>query len=312
MRSLRNHVAALLAVVACALMLAATPGTASAATAPNGDCSGEEYSDGNFGCGYDGTDGSPGNNGNGGNTGTTSPAAPPTCDLDGRTLYDSYENPSAQYCSGKNICVDVDLFAPIEMPTGPKPQEDSVARVTLCGPVIGPPVVTRIFWSGEEEPPTLAEQAQTATANLDFATPTVALSPTARTLVNLDTWFWLPDAQQEVTASAFTLMATARLRSMTVDPGDGSGAFTCAPVPSTADAASKSCIHQYRKASLRGSETVNGRPAYRATVTTVYDLTFTNGGGPITIDGAPTTIDGAPASTAVRVDEAQTVVRPNR
>lgn len=309
MRTVKNHMTAVMSVIACALMLVAFPIASTAATSPGGTCTGE-YADGDFfGCGYDGSDGNDGTNTG---TGTTGPAAPPTCDLDGRTLYSSYKNPSAQYCSGKNICVDVDLFAPNEMPEGPKPREDSVARVTLCGPVIGPPVVTRIFWSGQEEPPTLAEQAQTAVAALDFTTPTVTLSPAARTLVNFDTWFWLPDAQQEVTASAFTLVATARLRSMTVDAGDGSGTFTCTPVPATSDEAAKNCTHQYRKASLRGSETVNGRPAYRATVSTVYDLTFTNGGDPIKIDGAPTTIDGAPASTAVRVDEVQSIVQPNR
>lgn len=301
----RRTAVAMAAAMCAAITLTATPAAAERI------CVEESFVNGQLQCTKYAETGSPGTDT--GSGGSTDPATP-TCDIASYGQIAGYadKNPSAPYCSGQNICFTVDHYTPLEMPTGPKPQEDSVARVTLCGPVIGPPVPVRIFWSGDEEPPTLAEQAQTATDNLEFTTPTVSLSPETRTLVNLDTWFWLPDAQQRVTASAFTLVATAQLRSMTVDPGDGSGRFTCAPVPATAAEAAASCIHQYRKASTRGSETVDGRPAYRASVTTIYDLTFTNGGNAIEIPGAPATINGAPSTAAVRVDEVQSVVRPNR
>ncbi len=248
-----------------------------------------------------GTPGQPGDSG----------SSEPTCDLDSVQPSEYDKNRTANFCSGTEVCYTRDLLPPLALPAGEPPNKDSVARSTMCSDG-ATTRAARVFWSDDEEPPTPLEQARTAIDALDFTTPTVGVSPAARTLVNLDTWFWLEDVQPEVTASAFTVTATARLRTMTVDPGDGSGTFACNPVPTTAAAAAESCLKQYRKASVRGGASVDGRPAYEATVTTLYDLSFTLGGDPTTIAGAPTTIDGLPATVAVRVDEAQTVVRPNR
>ncbi|MCD9198448.1 hypothetical protein [Aeromicrobium wangtongii] len=238
-----------------------------------------------------------------------------SCEL--RPVDSGYDNPSAPFCIKNDVCFNVDHFAPLVMPEGDKPNEDSTARVTLCyNGSMGPPAPRRIFWTGdEEEPPSLIEQVRSAVDALDFATPTVGVSPAGLTLVNLDTWFWLDGVQREVTATAFTVTARATIRTMTVDPGDGSGTFTCPTIATTSAEAQNNCVHEYRRSSRRGAGSVDGQPAFKATVTTVYDLTFTHGGNPIpaaAIPGAPTTIDGAPATAAVRVVEAQTVVRPNR
>lgn len=250
----------------------------------------------------------PGGPGDGG--GDNGSSTPPPCDLDD-LVGEGYKNPSAPFCKGTTTCQVVDHFAPLLMPEGDKPNEDSVARVEVCreGFAVRPGTP---FWSDDEQPPSLLEQAQTAVGMLDFTAPTVGVSPAGRTLVNLDTWFWLDGAQTEVTASAFTLVVTARLNSITVNPGDGSPAFRCDPIPTSAAQAEATCVHEYRKASVRGSASASGKPAYAATVSSVYELTYTNGGNVIDIPGAQATIDGTPGTAAVRVDEAQAVVRPSR
>jgi len=250
-----------------------------------------------------GTPGQPGNSGS---------DAEPTCDLDSYKPGLGDNNSTPAFCNGTEVCHTEDLLPPWSLPDGDPPKEDSVARGTFCSNGASERLVEK-FWSDDEEPPTLLQQIQTAVDNLEFTTPTVGVSPAARTLVNLDTWFWLQDAQPTVSATAFTVTATATLRSMTVDPGDGSAPFTCDPIATTAAQAEQSCLHEYRRSSAKGSTTVDGRGAFQATVTTVYGLSFTAGGNPIAqIDGAPQTVDGPPSNTAVRVDEAQTVVRPSR
>lgn len=259
-------------------------------------------------CTDGGTSGTPGNEGGNGGTGTDQPA---TCDLDSFGPSEFDKNATATFCMGTEVCFTADLLPPVALPAGDKPNEDSVARGTKCSNGVTTRTV-RTFWSDDEEPPSLIDQARTAIDALDFTTPTVGVSPAGRTLVNLDTWFWLDDVQDEVTATAFTVTARAAIQSMTVDPGDGTGTFTCEPVATSAAEAEKNCLHEYRRSSSRGSASVGGRAAYPVTVTTVYGLTFTQGGNAITIAGAPGTIDGARATAAVRVDEVQTLSRPNR
>lgn len=253
------------------------------------------------------TGGTPGHPGGGGDD------APPTCDLDsfGPSEYDKHATPN--FCDGSVVCFTADLLPPIALPAGDPPNEDSVPRGTHCL-IGGADRVVRTFWSDDEEPPTLLQQVLTAIDALDFTTPTVGISPPARTLVNLDTWFWLQGLQPTVSATAFTVTATATLKSMTVDPGDGSAPFGCDPVATDAAQAEQSCLHEYRRSSsATGSTSIDGHRAFQATVTTVYDLSFSAGGSPIPqLAGAPTTVDGPPSTTAVRVEEAQTVVRPAR
>lgn len=240
--------------------------------------------------------------------GGTDAPAPPTCDL---TLIDGsqWDNPTSPYCDGKRACVTVDNFPPLLPPKGDKPKEDSKERVEVCSDGTANYPGTP-FWSDDEEPPTLLQQAQEAIGNIDLGAPTIELSPPTRSIVNIDTWFWLAGAQREVQgSSAFGLVAIATFKSLTVDPGDGTGAFTCTTFPNSAAEAEKSCFHAYRRASVRGSAEVGGRPAYGVTATTVYSLRFEVDGEQVDVVGAPATLSGPPAQAAVRVDEVQSVVK---
>lgn len=235
---------------------------------------------------------------------------PPTCDLAGAGGTDfSGKNRTPNFCIGTDVCFTVDDFPPLKLPPGKKPSPDSVARVTMCyDGIMGPPAVRRVFWSDDEKP-TLLEQAQTAIGRINLGTPEIHVSPSGRTLVNLDTWFWATGQQRTATgSSAFGLVAIATFRGMSVDPGDGTGTFTCGWTTSAAEA-KQNCHHEYLRASVRGTESVGGRPAYGVRVTAVYDLRFEMNGAPIpAIAGAPVTLDAPPAQSALRVDEVQTKV----
>ncbi|MET0931879.1 MAG: hypothetical protein ABWX74_20360 [Aeromicrobium sp.] len=239
------------------------------------------------------------------------PVAPPPCPLDDfpESYHADKPGRTGNFCINEDVCYTTNVFPPIRLPDGDRPNEDSKPRVTFC--FIGPDAsnIRDIFWSDEEEPPTLLEQAQTAIGQIVLPTPTINTSPTTRTLVNLDTWVWIDGAQQRATgSSAFGLVAIATFRGMTVDPGDGTGPFPCPYVTDSASA-ERDCAHTYTRASVRGSQSVDGRPAYGITVNTTYDLTFEVDGAPVTIDGAPLTLDGPPAQAALRVDEVQSIVK---
>lgn len=261
---------------------------------------------GGFTCTIPESETTPGSTTPGGEDG--GPAAP-TCNLaaaptpTGIVVGHVLEGP---YCVGTRFCVTTDLIVPLALPDGDRPDEDSEARYRWCSTGFDYTLESS-WWTGEDEPPSLLERALTAIGQIDLATPTLRTSPSGRTLVTLDTWFWAGGATQTASGSAFDLVATATFRSMTVDPGDGSGAVTC-PLTTTAAAASSDCRHTYRRASHRGSTTVGGRPAYRASVTLVYDLAFTIGGNQVTVPGAPTALEAPVSSAAIRVDEVQSIV----
>lgn len=238
------------------------------------------------------------------------PTAPPPCDLANRGP-SGYEdkNPTPNFCIGKDVCFTIDLFPPLAMPKGPKPKPTSKARVTMCyDGIMGPPAPGEVFWSDDEPTPTLLQQAQTAIGQIKLGNATVGASPQTRTVVKLPTWFWLEGAQRRATgSSAFGLVAIATFQSMEVDPGDGSGSFSC-PVTTTEDEAADHCSHVYVHSSAYGTQQVGGRAAFGVRITTVYGLRFEVNGTPTTIPGAPTTLDGPTANSAIRVDEVQSKV----
>jgi len=250
----------------------------------------------------------------GGNDPETPPAegggnGTPTCNLNmsGGSLPGKADR-GPNFCIDTDTCFNTGQVVPMAPPVGEPPNEDSEARMTWCYTMFGTLENVRTFWSDDEEPPTRLQQAQEAIGNIDLGTPALATSPTGRTLVNLDTWFWMDGARDNVTgSSAFGLVAIATFRSMSVNPGDTSGSFGC-PLVTSADEAEESCFHEYRRASNRGSATVGGRPAYQASVTAVYDLRFEVNGTSVSVPGAPATLDAAPADAAVRVDEVQSRV----
>jgi hypothetical protein len=271
------------------------------------------HDDGSYSCTVPGDGGDDGDDGGGGGGGSA-----PACDLsltDNSHYYGQDPDSSGTYCRGTTTCFNVAHFTPWEMPEGDKPSEDSEARIEFCYDSLfgGTPTMRRIYWTDADEPPSLLEQAQTAIGQIDLGAPTINVSPAQRTLVNLDTWFWLTGAPERATgSSAFGLVAIATFSDLTVDPGDGSGSFSCRPLPTTASEGQSRCHHEYARSSSGGSASVGGRPAFEVTSNTVYTLRFEVNGDPREIPGAPTALDGPPSTKAVRVDEVQTVTRPNR
>ncbi len=247
--------------------------------------------------------------------GTANPAAPvgddgPSVPCDLSTGGEAQAAGAPPYCTNINYCFEAAPGPQPRVPDGPKPSEDSVLRAIWCH-TDGTLTIDRVFWSEDAEPdePTLLEQALEAIGQIDLTAATLQTSPDGRTLVNLDTWYWLDGAQREATgSSALGLVAIATFRTMNVDPGDGTGAFRCDLVTS-AEAAKDSCTYSYRRSSIGGSASENGRPAFGASVTAVYDLSFEIDGEPIPpIVGAPATLDSPAIETAVRVDEIQSTV----
>lgn len=241
----------------------------------------------------------PGGGGSGGGGGGGDEPAQASC-----TLVAPYE-----FCVGADACRQFEGFPPYQLPDAPQPSEDAVWTVRDCA-VSG----VQIFWAGpgEPQPPSLAQQAQTAIGRIDLVLPPLRTSPDGRTVVNVPTWFWVDGAAPElVGSSAFGLVAIATAQDLRVDPGDGSAPFAC-PWVSSAEEAEADCSYAYRRASYDGPARHEGRPAFEASVSTVWALRFEVGGRAVEVPGAPTTLEG-PASTAVvRVDEVQTVVRSTR
>ncbi|KHL09050.1 hypothetical protein CLV56_0297 [Mumia flava] len=313
-----NRLAAVLAgaLLALASTVGLTLATATSASGAEPTCEPPAQAQWNgfsYTCVVPGGGGGGGNDGGGDNGGGDGGGpSEPTCDLDSADLtgWENW-NPTALYCVGTQPCFTGEILPPIALPEGEKPEEDSKALAQVCfngfSWEAGPS-----YWSddAEPQPPSLAEQAQEAIGNIDLGNPEIKTSPQTRSLVNLDTWYWLDGVPEEVTgSSAFGLVAIATFQSMSVDPGDGSGGMSCPWTTSRAQAESD-CTYTYHRASVRGSANVDGKRAYPVRITTVYDLRFEVNGVPVEgeIPGAPPTLDGPPATAALVVDEAQSLV----
>jgi hypothetical protein len=286
----------LAAVALVAMVLAVLPGLAAgSASADPPTCHYDE--NGQYQCTQPGTPGTPGDPGDPGGG-----SSQPTCTLGGE--YD--------FCIGTNACYYEAWHPPFKMPEGPKPSEDAKPMLRWCLPggyaVFGPPGLQIIWIGGDEpQPPSLAEQAQTAIGRIDLTLPDLLTSPKERTVVNLPTWFWLDGADSEqVGTSAFGLRAIATVQDVVVDTGDGSS-ITCPWVSSSAQA-EESCTYTYDRASRDGSATWKDRPAYEVSAHAVWALRFEMDGVNIVIPGAPTTLDGPTSTAVLRVDEVQSVV----
>lgn len=131
--------------------------------------------------------------------------------------------------------------------------------------------------------------------------PVLRTNPaTGRHLVNLEAWFWAETWDGvEATAGDVSVTVSAEPRALVVDPGDGSGPFTCTgPQPAydstkPARAQSSNCTHTYTRA---------GR--YTATATIVYDVSFSSNVG---VGGDLGTIE-PDSTTSIVVHESQALV----
>jgi hypothetical protein len=153
----------------------------------------------------------------------------------------------------------------------------------------------------------LVDQAREAFGQLVVPKATLVFNPTARTLVNLDTWFWAQDLPTtELTgSSAFGLVAIATPDQLVITPGDGSAPPPCSWVTVKSDA----CAYAYRRSSVGGSvRGPSGAPAYEATGKATWTVRFELNGAPVVIGGAPTVLTGPGMTAAVQVSEVQTIV----
>jgi hypothetical protein len=163
-------------------------------------------------------------------------------------------------------------------------------------------------WDGQAPlPPSLLVQSQEAIGQIALPTARLAFNPTARTLVNLDTWFWAQGLDKQVRqgSSAFGLVAIATPRGLEVTPGDGSAMFPCAWVTSKSDR----CSYPYRHSSVGGSARGrDGWPAYKAAIRATWTLRFEQNNRPVTIEGAPAVLRSPDMTAPVEVAEVQTLV----
>lgn len=143
---------------------------------------------------------------------------------------------------------------------------------------------------------------------LGLPSPTVHTAPANRTLVNLDTWFWVDGVDggertsPVVSVPGMAVVATARATTVQVDPGDGSGGFTCAVdgMPySPSQVTAPPCAHTYRRSAV----------GYQGAATVVWSGTYTvNGAGPFPVEEATT----RRTPFEIQVAERQAINVPNR
>ncbi len=133
--------------------------------------------------------------------------------------------------------------------------------------------------------------------------PEVALSPTGDQIVNLPSWFWIPNWEQltgTATVGGVTVRVTARPSSARWTFGDGTTS-TCAPgIPWAPSAdADRACTHTWaRSSAAQGSE------SYRLSVTVNWSAAYTVTGG---AGGGALAPLSRTTTTPVRVAEVQAV-----
>jgi hypothetical protein len=163
-------------------------------------------------------------------------------------------------------------------------------------------------WVGQApQPPPLRDHAVEATGQIKMPSAVLSLNPTARTLVNLDTWFWAQGLHggEMRGSSAFGLVAVVTPARLEVTPGDGSAVLTCPWVTVNSDR----CAYAYRHSSVGGTALgQDGAPAYEASAQAFWSLRFELNGAPIQIAGAKSELPGPVMTTAVEVAEVQTIV----
>jgi hypothetical protein len=236
------------------------------------------------------------------------PAARPSCELSGAWTF----------CRGTEPCLYTPWSPPGQLPTGPRPK-GGTPWIRICRNseqsrlgTTQPMNITSLWRTPAQtagaEPP-LIVQARQAIGTLRIPRVGLAFNPPGRTIVGIDTWWWATGttARPRHGTSAFGLVATATPTTLTIDPGDDTDPTTC-PWTTTKTAAEQSCHTTYTHSSTTGPLTVRDQPAYRATITPTWQITFTNDGTPITFPDLDTTINGPTTTTAVPVYEIQTIV----
>ncbi len=138
---------------------------------------------------------------------------------------------------------------------------------------------------------------------MDIPVPEVSSSPAGDQIVNLASWFWIPNWQPitgTATVGGVTVTVTARPTSARWSFGDGSTS-TCAPGVAWSGTADprQACTHTW----LRSTASQPGE-AYRLSVTVTWTAAFTVTGG---AGGGPLTPVSRTATAQVRVAEVQAI-----
>ncbi|WP_165984519.1 hypothetical protein [Streptomyces sp. YIM 98790] len=286
-----------LVVLALAGALLLVPGAPRAAA--DGHCWGED-GQGNviYTC-SGGEDGSGGTGGSGGNSG-----GPPPCDLEKIKGYGGWEESEggqvSHHCEGEDIACFVNYPSVLhddedEEPPG-KPSEDAVYAYKGCYDDETLELLYNEYFWYQPGQPSVQELAWQAFGQLQLPDFTLVFNPPQQAVVRLDTWWWAAGAGEGPLegTSAAGVVAIAEPDHMTIDPGDGSGAFTCPLVTSRSDR----CAHVYQRAS-RG---------YEATATIEYTVRIEQNGSEIDVPGIPETITTEEQQVTVPVTEVQAVV----
>jgi len=227
----------------------------------------------------------------------------PSCDIKSA--------PQATFCWGSNPCYYKASVVPYAQPATAEPTPGAAWHVRLClmsGQPGGSQWVGTAEWVGQApQPPPLLDQSVEAMGQIKMPSAVLSFNPTARTLVNVDTWFWaqgLSGAELRGTG-ALGLVAVATPDRLEVTPGDGSAMPACEWVTVKSDR----CSYAYWRSSIGGpARGPKGVPAYEASAHAVWTLRFELNGAPVVIAGAEPELRGPEMTAPVVVLEVQTIV----
>ena len=155
----------------------------------------------------------------------------------------------------------------------------------------------------------VGKAANLGLSSLSFPRPVPLFAPPAqriRTLVGIDTWFWVPAASWRpvvriVAAGSVVVTVVATPVTLQLVPGDGSSLVSCPGpgLPWLVPGTRSLCSHVFQRASTAG---LTGR--FRGTVQTVWTVRWTSSTGLSGIAG-PVVV---PTPVSLRVVEAQAVL----
>ena len=160
-----------------------------------------------------------------------------------------------------------------------------------------------------DDSPALRDLVLQARTALVLPVPAAEFSPpgaTVRTLVGIDTWFWVPATQwvpeeESVSAGAVTVTATANPLALRFDPGDGAPPVECiGPGAPWEQGGESQCSYTYQWVS-----THHESGAWPASVELDWEVTWTSNVGQAGVLEPFTMVSAAPMTVA----EAQAVLR---
>lgn len=137
-----------------------------------------------------------------------------------------------------------------------------------------------------------------STVVVPVPTPEISTSPEPGDhLVGMEAWFWVQGemfetAQDGTSAGGVRVTVRAVPGALTIDPGDGTGTFTCTETPAYTPGGTSPCTHVYQRAGH-----------YVATASMTFQTSFTSNIG-VRGNLAPITTD---ASVNLAVSEAQAI-----